>query len=35
VLGDVNSTYERLLDVDERILLDATRLRVLPSGRCR
>src|SRR5437899_10630419 len=29
VLSDVNATYERLLDVDERILLDATRLRVL------
>src|SRR5262245_4804898 len=29
VLSDVTATYERLLDVDERILLDATRLRVL------
>jgi signal transduction histidine kinase len=29
VLSDVTATYDRLLDVDERILLDATRLRVL------
>jgi signal transduction histidine kinase len=28
VLHDVTSTYERLLDVDERLLLDATRLRL-------
>lgn len=29
VLQDVTATYERLLDVDERLLLDATRLRLL------
>jgi signal transduction histidine kinase len=28
-LNDVNNTYEQLLDVDERVLLDATRLRLL------
>ncbi|HEY3110702.1 MAG TPA: hypothetical protein VGL23_18230, partial [Chloroflexota bacterium] len=29
VLQDVTATYERLLNVDERLLLDATRLRLL------
>ncbi len=29
VLGDVATTYQRLIDVDERLLLDATRLRLL------
>lgn len=29
VLRDVAATYERLLDVDERLLLDATRFRLL------